>query len=146
MLVEKCVCAKIVQEKLFFLSVVWSYFYFFCFLPSKVLSMVESIFSSKIMKKENHVRYKWNSDTNDLTHFNFYYKINSIYLGLHYANQELPDVQAGFSKGRGTRDQIANILLHYRERKVTSEKHLSLFHWLCLNLWLCRSWQTVESS
>ena len=27
----------------------------------------------------------------------------------HYANQELPDVQAGFRKGRGTRDQIANI-------------------------------------
>ena len=27
----------------------------------------------------------------------------------HYENQELPDVQAGFRKGRGTRDQIANI-------------------------------------
>ena len=27
----------------------------------------------------------------------------------HYAKQELPDVQAGFRKGRGTRDQIANI-------------------------------------
>ena len=28
----------------------------------------------------------------------------------HYVNHELPDVQAGFRKGRGTRDQIANIL------------------------------------
>ena len=27
----------------------------------------------------------------------------------HYVNQELPDVQAGFRKGRRTRDQIANI-------------------------------------
>ena len=27
----------------------------------------------------------------------------------HYMNHELPDVQAGFRKGRGTRDQIANI-------------------------------------
>ena len=27
----------------------------------------------------------------------------------HYVNNELPDVQAGFRKGRGTRDQIANI-------------------------------------
>ena len=27
----------------------------------------------------------------------------------HYANQELPDVQAGFRKERGTRDHIANI-------------------------------------
>ena len=26
-----------------------------------------------------------------------------------YMNHELPDVQAGFTKGRGTRDQIANI-------------------------------------
>ena len=26
-----------------------------------------------------------------------------------YMNQKLPDVQAGFRKGRGTRDQIANI-------------------------------------
>ena len=27
----------------------------------------------------------------------------------HYMNLELPDVQAGFRKGRGIRDQIANI-------------------------------------
>ena len=27
-----------------------------------------------------------------------------------YVNRELPDVQVGFRKGRGTRDQIANIL------------------------------------
>ena len=27
----------------------------------------------------------------------------------HYANQEFPDVQTGFRKGRGIRDQIANI-------------------------------------
>ena len=26
-----------------------------------------------------------------------------------YMNHEIPDVQAGFRKGRGTRDQIANI-------------------------------------
>ena len=27
----------------------------------------------------------------------------------HYVNQEFPDIQAGFLKGRGTRDQIVNI-------------------------------------
>ena len=27
----------------------------------------------------------------------------------HYVNREIPDVQPGFGKGRGTRDQIANI-------------------------------------
>ena len=33
-----------------------------------------------------------------------------------YMNHELPDVQAGFKKGRGTRDQIANI--HWITKKV----------------------------
>ena len=33
-----------------------------------------------------------------------------------YVNGELPDVQAGFRKGRGTRDQIANI--HWIIEKV----------------------------
>ena len=34
-----------------------------------------------------------------------------------YMNRELPDVQAGFWKGRGTRDQIANI--HWIIKKAT---------------------------
>ena len=33
-----------------------------------------------------------------------------------YVNRELPDVQVGFGKGRGTRDQIANI--HWIIRKA----------------------------
>ena len=33
-----------------------------------------------------------------------------------YVNYELPDVQAGFIKGRGTRDQIANI--HWITKKA----------------------------
>ena len=42
-------------------------------------------------------------------------------------NQELPDVHAGFRKGRRTRDQIANI--HWtRENKGIPEKHLLLLH------------------
>ena len=32
-----------------------------------------------------------------------------------YMNHELPDVQSGFRKGRGTRDQIANIMEKARE-------------------------------
>ena len=41
--------------------------------------------ASKVMLKNLQARFQW------------------------YMNQELPDVQAGFRKGRGTRDQIANI-------------------------------------
>ena len=32
-----------------------------------------------------------------------------------YVNHELPDVQAGFRKGRGTRDQIANIRWNFEK-------------------------------
>jgi len=39
-----------------------------------------------------------------------------------YVNRELPDVQAGFRKGRETRDQIANI--HWIIEKESSKKHL----------------------
>ena len=35
-------------------------------------------------------------------------------------NCELPDVQAGFRKGRGTRDQIANILWIMEKKKESS--------------------------
>ena len=35
-----------------------------------------------------------------------------------YVNRELPDVQAGFRKGRGTRDQIANILWIIEKARV----------------------------
>ena len=37
-----------------------------------------------------------------------------------YVNRELPDIQAGFRKGRGTRDQIANI--HWITGKENSRK------------------------
>ena len=40
-----------------------------------------------------------------------------------YMNHELPDVQAGFRKGGGTRDQIANIHGIIEKARV-SEKHL----------------------
>ena len=41
-------------------------------------------------------------------------------------NQELSDVQAGFRKGQGTRDQIANICWIIEKAKRVSEKHLLL--------------------
>ena len=41
-----------------------------------------------------------------------------------YMNQELPDVQAGFRKGRGTRDQIANILLWIIEKAREFQKNI----------------------
>ena len=44
-----------------------------------------------------------------------------------YVNREFPDVQAGFRKGRGTRDQIANIRWIIEKARVP-EKHLFLLY------------------
>ena len=44
-----------------------------------------------------------------------------------YMNYELPDVQAGFRKGRGTRDQITNIRWIIKKVRVP-EKHLLLLY------------------
>ena len=44
-----------------------------------------------------------------------------------YMNREFPDVQAGFRKGRGTRDQIAIMLDHGKSKRVP-EKHLFLLY------------------
>ena len=45
----------------------------------------------------------------------------------HYVIQELPDVQAGFGKGRGTRDKIDNICWIVEKIRVL-EKHLLLLY------------------
>ena len=44
-----------------------------------------------------------------------------------YMNCELTDVQAGFRKGRGTRDQIANICWIIKKTRVP-EKHLFMLY------------------
>ena len=45
-----------------------------------------------------------------------------------YVNCELPDVQAGFRKGRGTRDQIANIhWIMKKAREFQKKKKKNLF-------------------
>ena len=45
-----------------------------------------------------------------------------------YMNLELPDVQAGFRKGRGTRDQIANICWIIKKAREFQKKHLFLLY------------------
>ena len=56
-----------------------------------------------------------------------------------YMNSELPDVQAGFRKGRGTRDQIANIcwIMEKSNRKTSISALLTmpkpLTVWITIN-------------
>ena len=63
-----------------------------------------------------------------------------------YVNHELPDVWAGFRRGRGTRDQIANICWIIKKAREFQKKHLLLLCWWHQSLWLCGSQQTVENS
>ena len=45
-----------------------------------------------------------------------------------YVNREIPDVQAGFRKGRGTRVQIANIRWIMEKARECQKKHLFLLY------------------
>ena len=58
-----------------------------------------------------------------------------------YMNHELPDVQAGFRKGRRTRDQIANI--HWIRKKQESSRKSSISALLTmpkpLTVWITRN-------
>ena len=63
-----------------------------------------------------------------------------------YVNGEIPDVQAGLRKGRGNQSSNNQHPLDHWKSKRVPEKHLFLFYWLCQNLWLCGSQQTVGNS
>ena len=66
-----------------------------------------------------------------------------------YVNHELPDVQAGFRKGRGTRDQIANIrcIIEKESSRKTSISALltipkPLTVWITINCGkFCKRWE-----
>ena len=61
-----------------------------------------------------------------------------------YMNCELPDVQAGFQKGRKTRDQIVNI--YWIIKKQESSRKTSTSDLLTMPKTLCGSQQTLEDS
>ena len=61
-----------------------------------------------------------------------------------YVNHKLPDVQAGFRKGKATRDQIANI--YWIIEKEESSRKTSTSALLSTPKPLCGSQQTLENS
>ena len=60
-----------------------------------------------------------------------------------YMNCELPDVQAGFRKGGGTRDQIANIRWIIEKARVP-EKYLFLLYCLSLCVYHNKLWKILK--
>ena len=69
-----------------------------------------------------------------------------------YVNRELPDVQAGFRKGRGTRYQIANICWIIEKEESSRKTSISalltlpkpLTMWITINCGKGRSFQVVN--
>ena len=63
-----------------------------------------------------------------------------------YVNQELPDVQAELRKGRGAKDQIANICWS-QKRQGKSRKtspSVSLMMLKPLTAWITRNWKILK--
>ena len=59
-----------------------------------------------------------------------------------YVNHEIPDVQAGFRKGRGTRDRIS-IIEKARESRKTSTS-VSLMTLKPLTMWITTKWKSLQ--
>ena len=63
-----------------------------------------------------------------------------------YVNHELPDVQDGFRKGRGTRDQMANICLIIK--RVTELQKNIYFSFIDmpkpLTVWITINWKILK--
>ena len=68
-----------------------------------------------------------------------------------YMNHELPDVQAGFRKGRGTRDQIANIhwIINKASRgdgipvelfQILKDDAVKVLRTICQYIWKTQQW------
>ena len=62
-----------------------------------------------------------------------------------YMNRELPDVQAGFRKGRGTRDQIANI--HWtieKARGFQKNIYFCFIDYAKAFVWITTNWKILQ--
>ena len=63
-----------------------------------------------------------------------------------YVNRELPDVQAGFRKGRGNRDQIANIRWIMEKQESSRKTSISVLLTMPkpLTVWITRNWKILK--
>ena len=63
-----------------------------------------------------------------------------------YVNRELPDVQGGFRKGRGTRNQIAKLhwIIEKQESSRKTATSASLTMLKPLTVWITRNWKILQ--
>ena len=63
----------------------------------------------------------------------------------HYVNQELPDIQAGFRKGRRTRDQIANICwIIKKAREFQKNIYFGFIDYAKAFVWITTNWKILR--
>ena len=94
---------------------------------STVATGMEKIsFHSKSQRREMPKNAPTTTQLHSTHHYKVILKILQARLQ-QYVYRELPDVQAGLRKGKGTRDQIANICSIIEKARVP-EKHLLLLH------------------
>ena len=63
----------------------------------------------------------------------------------HYVNQEIPDVQTGFRKDRGTRDQITNIhQIIEKEKEFQKNIYLCFIDYAKAFVWIITNWKTLK--
>ena len=61
-----------------------------------------------------------------------------------YVNHELPDVQCGFSKGRGTRDQISNISwIFEKSREFQKNSYFCFIDNAKAFVWITTNWKIL---
>ena len=61
-----------------------------------------------------------------------------------YVNKERLDIQAGFGKGRGTRDQIANIHWIIKKTREFQKTSASLTTLKPLTVWITTNWKILK--
>ena len=66
----------------------------------------------------------------------------------HYVNYELPDVQAGFRKARGTRYQTANMCWIIKNQESSRKTSTSALFTTpkCLTMWITKNWKILQDA
>ena len=107
-------------------------------LVSAVLNMLANLENSAVATGLKKVSFHFSSKERQCQECSNYHTItlishaNKVMLKIlqarfqQYVNHELPDVQGGFRKGRGTTDQIANIRWIIEKPREFQKKHLLL--------------------
>ena len=108
---------------------------------SAVTTGLEKVsFHSNPKERQCHKMFQLLQNCTHFTCYNIMLKILPTRLQ-QYINHELPDVQAGFRKGRGTKDQISNICWIIEKAREFPKKSTLVLLTMpkCLTVWITKN-------